>query len=72
MEALSYHWDQLKKLVEVGSSKTGKANIDLSLVIDTILAAIAGNLVENDDGGTAVDEKAPSLSATFKFIGNDC
>jgi hypothetical protein len=44
MEAVSYHWDQLKKLVEVGPSKTGEANIDQSLVIDTILAAIAKKL----------------------------
>jgi hypothetical protein len=47
MEAISFHWDQLKKLVEAGSSKTGKANIDQLLVIDSILAAIAGNLVQN-------------------------
>jgi hypothetical protein len=33
MTAISFHWDQLKKIVEVGSSKTGKANIDQSLVI---------------------------------------
>jgi hypothetical protein len=69
MEALSYHWDQLKKLVEVGSSKTGRANIDQSLVIDTILAAIASDLVPNADGTFSVDKKAPPLAATLDLLG---
>jgi hypothetical protein len=69
VEALSYHWDQLKKLVAVGSSKTGKANINQSLVIDIILAAIAGNLVQNVDGAMTTDKKAPPLTATLKLLG---
>jgi hypothetical protein len=69
MEAISFHWDQLKKLVKAGSSKTGKANIDLSLVIDSILAAIAGNLVQNANGTSMIDKSAPSLSATLALLG---
>jgi hypothetical protein len=71
MEAMSYHWNQLKKLVEVGSSKTGKANIDQSLVIDTILAAVASDFVQNDADGRAmtVDKKAPPLSTTLHLLG---
>jgi hypothetical protein len=46
----------LKKLVEVGPSKTGKANIDQSLVIDTILTAIASNLVQNTNGAITVEQ----------------
>jgi hypothetical protein len=69
MEAISFHWDQLKKLVEAGSSKTGKANLDQSLVIDSILAAIAGDLVQNANGTTTVDKSAPSLSATLSLLG---
>jgi hypothetical protein len=38
-------------------------------VIDTILAAIASDLVENDDGGIAVDKKPPPLSATLDLLG---
>jgi hypothetical protein len=68
MEVLSYHWDQLKKLVAVGSFKTGKANIDQSLVIDTILATIAGGLVPNVDGTMTTDKKVPLLSATLKLL----
>jgi hypothetical protein len=69
MEAISFYWDQLKKLVKAGSSKTGKANIDQSLDIDSILAAIAGNLVQNANGTTTVDKSAPSLSATLSLLG---
>jgi hypothetical protein len=70
METVPYHWDQLKKLVEVGSSKTGKANIDhQSLAIDTTLAAIASGLVHNAAGVMTVDEKAPPLSATLDLLG---
>jgi hypothetical protein len=63
MEVISFHWDQLKEVVKAGSSKTGKASIDQSLVIDSILAAIAGDLVQNVDGTSTVDKSAPSLSA---------
>jgi hypothetical protein len=69
IKALFYHWDQSKKVVAVGSSKTGKANIDQSLVKDTILAAIAGNLVQNAEGAMTTDKKAPPLSATLKLLG---
>jgi hypothetical protein len=69
MEAVSYHWDQLnKKLVEVGSSKTGEANIDQSLVIDTILAAIDSDLVHHASGVMTVDKKVPPLSATLDLL----
>jgi hypothetical protein len=69
METISFHWDQLKKLVKAGSSKTGKANIDQSLVIDSILVAIAGNLVQNANGTTTVDKSVPSLLATLALLG---
>ena len=65
MEVISFHRDQLKKLVEARSSKTGKANIDQSLVIDTVLAAIASDLVQNANGTNNVDKKAPPLLATL-------
>ena len=69
MEAISFHWDQLKKLVEAGLSKTGKVNIDQSLVIDTVLVAIASDLVQNDDGTNGVDKKATPLSVTLGLLG---
>jgi hypothetical protein len=69
MEAISFHWNQLKKMVEAGSSKTGKSNIDQSLVIDTTLAAVAGDLVCDADGAINIDEKAPPLSTTLDLVG---
>ena len=69
MEALSFHWDQLKGLVQTGSSRTGKTNLDQSLVIDSIFAGIAGDLVQNPDGTATVDKRAPSLSATLALLG---
>jgi hypothetical protein len=69
MEAMSFHWNQLKKMVEAGSSKTGRSNIDQSLVIDTMLAAVAGDLIRDADGAINLDEKAPPLGATLDLLG---
>jgi hypothetical protein len=56
-------------MVEAGSLQTGKSNINQSLVVDTILAAIASNLVRDIDGAINIDEKAPPLSATLDLLG---
>jgi hypothetical protein len=40
MEATSFHWDQLKKMLEARSLKTGKVNIDQSMAVDALLAAV--------------------------------
>jgi hypothetical protein len=40
MEATSFHWDQLKKMLEARSLKTGKVNIDQSMAVDAVLAAV--------------------------------
>jgi hypothetical protein len=72
MEAMAFHWDQLKKMLEAGSSKTGKSNIDQSLVVDKILAAITYNLVCDVDGAINVDEKVLPLGATLDLLGVTC
>jgi hypothetical protein len=69
MEAMACHWDQLKKMVEAGSSKTGKSNIDQSLMVDTIVTAVAFDLVCDVDGAINIDEKAPPLGATLDLLG---
>ena len=69
MKALSFHWDQLKGLVQIGSSRTGKTNLDQSLVSDSIFAGIVGDLVQNPDRTATVDKRAPSLSAALVLLG---
>jgi hypothetical protein len=58
--------------VEAGSSKIGKSNINQSLVVDKILAAIAWDLVCDIDREINVDEKAPPLGATLDLLGLTC
>jgi hypothetical protein len=41
MSAMTYHMDQLRGILEAGSSTKGRSNIDQTLVTDTILAAVA-------------------------------
>ena len=59
MESMSFHWNQLKKMVEAGSSNTGKVNSDQSMVVDTILAAIAGDLVRDADDKAILETSCP-------------
>jgi hypothetical protein len=71
MGAMSFHWNQLKKMVEAGPLKTGRSNIDQSLLIDAMLAAVAGDLMRDADGATHLDEKAPPpLGATLDLLAN--
>jgi hypothetical protein len=53
---------------EVGSLKPGKANINQSLMIDIILAAIGSDLVQNAGGVMTVDKKVSPLSATLDLL----
>jgi hypothetical protein len=53
-------------------SKTGKNHIDQSLGIDTILAAIAYNLVCNVDGAINADQKTPPWGGDFRSIKFNC
>jgi hypothetical protein len=56
MSALSYHMDQLRGILEIGSSSKGHANMDQSLVPEIILTTVASgspsrNVLTTDNEG---------------------
>jgi hypothetical protein len=60
MSALSYHMDQLRLILDIGSSSKGRTNKDQSLVTDTILTAVAAG---------SPSKHVPSMKDSMELLG---
>lgn len=60
MSAMTYHMDQLRGILEVGSSTKGRSNHDQTLVTDTILAAVAAG---------SPSKAVPTMKNTMELLG---
>ena len=56
----NYHMNQLRGLLDIGSSIKGRANLDQALVTDTILTAVAAGSLSKSD---------PTLKDSMESLG---